>query len=625
MKTIIRKKERINAKLSHKLSLETNLAPLICEYLCDHGYTSKEKINNFINFNENNLKNITEMKDVKPFILRLANAVINHEKVVIYGDYDSDGICATTIFIKTLRLLGEDPSYFISNRFTEGYGLSIKGMQRLLAQYPDTKLIVTCDNGIVAFEGVDYAKSKGVDVIISDHHIASPDCRLPDCPVVCEKRRDENTSQLEGFCGAELARRLCILLTQVLRKYEPLKDELESLYAFAGFATITDVIELNSSNHFIAKKGLEEINNYKKDTPCFAALKEVLSINSNIDEVSIGYHLGPMINAAGRITGDASLPVELFISNDIVLKEVLSINSNIDEVSIGYHLGPMINAAGRITGDASLPVELFISNDIVKAKKLALELRKLNEIRQEKSFEQQQLAKKEYDQFHMENDKFIILKGIDGDSYDEGIAGLIASYIVENYKKPCICLAKTENEDIYKGSARSIEGFNIKVALDNCSQFLEGYGGHSMAAGLSLKKSNINQLHEHLNDLSKNTENLIEYIDVDYFESINNFDFGMIDEYRRCLAPFGVGFEKPTYATSGLFDQNKYIMKDKHVKTKLKDGNEAIDLLWFNSINKLERIRPEGKLIFATGLPSINEFNGTRSIQFIVDYLSLFN
>lgn len=576
MKTIIRKKERINAKLSHKLSLETNLAPLICEYLCDHGYTSKEKINNFINFNENNLKNITEMKDVKPFILRLANAVINHEKVVIYGDYDSDGICATTIFIKTLRLLGEDPSYFISNRFTEGYGLSIKGMQRLLAQYPDTKLIVTCDNGIVAFEGVDYAKSKGVDVIISDHHIASPDCRLPDCPVVCEKRRDENTSQLEGFCGAELARRLCILLTQVLRKYEPLKDELESLYAFAGFATITDVIELNSSNHFIAKKGLEEINNYKKDTPCFAALKEVLSINSNIDEVSIG-----------------------------------------------YHLGPMINAAGRITGDASLPVELFIFNDIVKAKKLALELRKLNEIRQEKSFEQQQLAKKEYDQFHMENDTFIILKGIDGESYDEGIAGLIASYIVENYKKPCICLAKTENDDIYKGSARSIEGFNIKVALDNCSQFLEGYGGHSMAAGLSVKKSNINQLHEHLNDLSKNTENLIEYIDVDYFESINNFDFGMIDEYRRYLAPFGVGFEKPTYATSGLFDQNKYIMKDKHVKTKLKDGNEAIDLLWFNSINKLERIRPEGKLIFATGLPSINEFNGTTRIQFIVDYLTL--
>lgn len=576
MKTIIRKKERINAKLSHKLSLETNLAPLICEYLCDHGYTSKEKINNFINFNENNLKNITEMKDVKPFILRLAKAVINHEKIVIYGDYDSDGICATTIFIKTLRLMGEDPSYFISNRFTEGYGLSIKGMQRLLAQYPDTKLIVTCDNGIVAFEGVDYAKSKGVDVIISDHHIASPDGRLPDCPVVCEKRRDENTSQLEGFCGAELARRLCILLTQVLRKYEPLKDELKSLYAFAGFATITDVIELNSSNHFIAKKGLEEINNYKKDTPCFAALKEVLSINSNIDEVSIG-----------------------------------------------YHLGPMINAAGRITGDASLPVELFISNDIVKAKKLALELRKLNEIRQEKSFEQQQLAKKEYDQFHMENDTFIILKGIDGESYDEGIAGLIASYIVENYKKPCICLAKTENDDIYKGSARSIEGFNIKVALDNCSQFLEGYGGHSMAAGLSVKKSNINQLHEHLNDLSKNTENLIEYIDVDYFESINNFDFGMIDEYRRYLAPFGVGFEKPTYATSGLFDQNKYIMKDKHVKTKLKDGNEAIDLLWFNSINKLERIRPEGKLIFATGLPSINEFNGTTSIQFIVDYLTL--
>ena len=576
MKTIIRKKERINAKLSHKLSLETNLAPLICEYLCDHGYTSKEKINNFINFNENNLKNITEMKDVKPFILRLAKAVINHEKIVIYGDYDSDGICATTIFIKTLRLMGEDPSYFISNRFTEGYGLSIKGMQRLLAQYPDTKLIVTCDNGIVAFEGVDYAKSKGVDVIISDHHIASPDGRLPDCPVVCEKRRDENTSQLEGFCGAELARRLCILLTQVLRKYEPLKDELESLYAFAGFATITDVIELNSSNHFIAKKGLEEINNYKKDTPCFAALKEVLSINSNIDEVSIG-----------------------------------------------YHLGPMINAAGRITGDASLPVELFISNDIVKAKKLALELRKLNEIRQEKSFEQQQLAKKEYDQFHMENDTFIILKGIDGESYDEGIAGLIASYIVENYKKPCICLAKTENDDIYKGSARSIEGFNIKVALDNCSQFLEGYGGHSMAAGLSVKKSNINQLHEHLNDLSKNTENLIEYIDVDYFESINNFDFGMIDEYRRYLAPFGVGFEKPTYATSGQFDQNKYIMKDKHVKTKLKDGNKAIDLLWFNSVNKLERIRPEGKLIFATGLPSINEFNGTTSIQFIVDYLTL--
>lgn len=575
MKTIIRNKNRVNKELGEQLSKVVGISPTICEYMCDKGYKTKEEILYFKNFNESNLRKVKDMKDGEIFLETLANAVKQGKKIVVYGDYDGDGVCATTIFVRTLTNLyfklgnmNKKPEWFISNRFKEGYGLSVKGMERLINTYPDVELILTCDNGIVAFDGVNYAKSKGIDVIVSDHHTASPDGRLPNCPVVCEKRLDEDKNLYEGFCGAELARRICVELIDKFGCKEEMRSFVDSLYAFAGFATITDVIEMNAANHFVTKRGLEIINSGKIE--CFEAMKEAMNITKEIDEVTIGYKLGPMINAAGRILGEATLPTQLFLQKDV-----------------------------------------FVCKD------LASKLLALNEVRQEKSLEEQKQVKHEIDANGYENDPFIIV--CEG-NYEEGIAGLNASFIVDNYKVPAICLCKTENGD-YKGSARSVEGFNIKVALDKCADLLLGYGGHPGAAGLSIKGENISLFRQRMIELAKDVENFEEVFEIDYVLEPKEVTCEIANEYKNILAPFGPGFEKPIFALKGEFVANPTIMKEKHIKTEVISNYHRVTLLWFNSIFKYRKKFPDNKEVLVIGQPSENEFRGAVTPQFIADDL----
>lgn len=576
MKTKIQNRERKNIEIAKKLAKDTGLSPMIAEFLCDKGYKTKEEIDNFINFDEKNLRKISQMKDGLIFLNRLKNAILNKEKIVIFGDYDGDGISATAIFIWTIRWLQENsdaPSveWFIPDRFKEGYGLSVKSMQRLIATYPDADLVVTCDNGIVAFDGVDYARQHGIDIIISDHHEASPDGKLPDCPVLCEKRLDEDKTKIESFCGAELARRICVNLVYMLKR-DDIKPKLELLYAFSGFATITDVIEMNASNHYVAKRGLEAINSGR--IPCFNALKKVQDVKRDVDEDTIGFRYGPMINAAGRILGEATIP-EL----------------------------------------------LFIEQDEEKAKSLALKLNDLNTIRQEMSLTEQKNVVKEIEENNYQNNSFIIVDKYD---YKEGIAGLNASYIVDNYKVPAICFCQKEDDStMLKGSGRSIEGFNLKAALDNCKDLLVGYGGHPMAAGITIKKENLGKFRERMNYLAKNITDIEVCYNIDYLIEPNEVSVEMVNEYKKYLAPFGPAFEKPVYAVKGIFKPRPLIMKEKHLRFSLVN-HEQLSMVWFNSLLKYKTLNPESKKIIAIGQPNENIYNGTTNVQFLVDELFVF-
>lgn len=576
MKTKIQNRERKNIEIAKKLAKDTGLSPMIAEFLCDKGYKTKEEIDNFINFDEKNLRKISQMKDGLIFLNRLKNAILNKEKIVIFGDYDGDGISATAIFIWTIRWLQENsdaPSveWFIPDRFKEGYGLSVKSMQRLIATYPDVDLVVTCDNGIVAFDGVDYARQHGIDIIISDHHEASPDGKLPDCPVLCEKRLDEDKTKIESFCGAELARRICVNLVYMLKR-DDIKPKLELLYAFSGFATITDVIEMNASNHYVAKRGLEAINSGR--IPCFNALKKVQDVKRDVDEDTIGFRYGPMINAAGRILGEATIP-EL----------------------------------------------LFIEQDEEKAKSLALKLNDLNTIRQEMSLTEQKNVVKEIEENNYQNNSFIIVDKYD---YKEGIAGLNASYIVDNYKVPAICFCQKEDDStMLKGSGRSVEGFNLKAALDNCKDLLVGYGGHPMAAGITIKKENLGKFRERMNYLAKNITDIEVCYNIDYLIEPNEVSVEMVNEYKKYLAPFGPAFEKPVYAVKGIFKPRPLIMKEKHLRFSLVN-HEQLSMVWFNSLLKYKTLNPESKKIIAIGQPNENIYNGTTNVQFLVDELFVF-
>lgn len=575
MITKVKNKERKNIKLANSLAKEVGLSPRITEFLCDKGYKTKEDINKFINFTESDLRKISRMKDGMVFLNRLKDAVINKEKIVIFGDYDGDGISATAIFMWTLRWLQENTDapkaeWFIPDRFKEGYGLSVKSIERLMETYPDVELIVTCDNGIVAFDGVKYAKDHCIDIIVSDHHEASPDGRLPDCPVLCEKRLDEDKSIMEAFCGAELARRICANLVYMLKR-DDLKPKLDILYAFSGLATITDVIDMNAANHFVAKKGLEIINEGK--IPCFN-----------------------------------------------VLKEIQGIKRKIDEDAIGFKFGPMINAAGRILGDASIPEMLFIEQNEEKAKELAQKLDELNVIRQDLSLEEQKNVVKEIEENKYNEDLFIIVDKYD---YKEGIAGLNASYIVDNYKVPAICLCPKEDDStMLKGSGRSVEGFNLKAALDVCKDLLAGYGGHPMAAGISIKRENLEAFRKKMNELAKDVENLETCYEIDYMLKPQEVTVEMANEYNKYLAPFGPKFEKPVYAVTGIFKEKPFIMKEKHVKFNLE--GYSLNLVWFNSLFKYKKIEPERKKIIAIGQPSENIYNGVASTQFLVNEVLVF-
>lgn len=569
MKTIIRNRERKNKELALELSKQIKLSPMIIEYLCDHGYKNIEDINKFLNFNEKDFRKVSQMKDGMKFMKRLVSAIKNKEKIVIWGDYDGDGICATAIFMWTLRWLGIDAGWFISNRFTEGYGMSIKGMERLIKEHPGVNLIVTCDNGIVAFDSVEYAKEHGIDVIISDHHEANPEGKLPACPVVCEKRLDEDRSIMEGFCGAELVRRICCNLVYMLKR-DDLYSKLDMLYGFAGFATVTDVIDFNPSNHYLVKRGLEKIN--QGVFPCFKALKNVLNLTKDVDEDTIG-----------------------------------------------FKYGPMVNAAGRILGEATIPLQLFIEQDENKALELANKLLELNEKRQEMSLEEQKNVVKEIEEHSYDKDAFIIVSEY---SYEEGIAGLNASYIVDNYKVPAICFCQKEGDStMLKGSGRSVEDFNLKLALDQCADLLAGYGGHPMAAGITIKKENLEVFRVKMNQLAKNIETSELTVDIDYLMKPSEVSNELAEQYKSVLAPFGPTLEKPVYALCGVFRDNPRIMKEKHLKSQLSDGEGLIDILWFNSTLKYKKKRPDNKRVIVTGQPSENEFNGTVNLQFIVDDL----
>ncbi|MBP3400123.1 MAG: hypothetical protein J6K75_10220, partial [Erysipelotrichaceae bacterium] len=203
--------------------------------------------------------------------------------------------------------------------------------------------------------------------------------------------------------------------------------------------------------------------------------------------------------------------------------------------------------------------------------------------------------------------------------YEEGIAGLIAAFIVENYKKPAICLCKTENEGIFKGSARSVEGFNLKAALDECSELLLGYGGHPMAAGLSVQEGNIELLREKLNELADHTKELEEVIEIDYLSKPEEMSVELAEQYKEVLMPFGKGFEKPVFATYGIFDASYRVMKEKHIKTKLVLNDQKVEMLWFNSMTQMEKLKPVNKKILVVGEPGVNVFNGRETLQIIAN------
>ena len=423
------------------------------------GLNTPKKVKDYFNTENYSFGDITELIGVKRSFEIIEKAINENKKIFIYGDYDVDGVTSTVILYKSLKALGANVFYYIPNRVTDGYGLNVNAIERLIGK--GMELLITCDNGIAAIEEIKYAKEKGIDVVIYDHHepvIKDDKEILPEADSVTDAKIENCGYDFTVMCAGGLCYRVMKSFYEYLGQKYTLEKEM---IIFAGIATVCDVVDLVGENRAIAKRSLELINDNIENT----GLRHLVDINSL---------------------------------------------ESINEFHYGFVLGPCINACGRLE-DASIAVELFIEENEAKASELALKLFELNAERKAITLDSTDRIINEVENSNLIEDKILVV-------YDkelhESIAGIVAGRLKERYNKPAIVLTKSEKG--VKGSCRSIDKYNIFEALNKEKEYLGKFGGHKLAAGLSLPEENVEKFRCSINQhcsLNKEDFEQVFYID----------------------------------------------------------------------------------------------------------------
>lgn len=486
-------------------------------------------------------------RDLNKAINRLELAKKNSEKVLVYGDYDADGVCATAILWECLYKLGLDIMPHIPGRFDEGYGLNVKSIETLKAKYPDLGLIITVDNGIVATKAVDKANSLGIDVIITDHH--QKEKKLPKALSII------HTTKIGGAGVA------WILANEVSKIFqgESLKGRGLGLVAIG---TVSDQISLTGANRSFVKYGLEELNKTKR----------------------VGI-------------------LELYRESGIE-------KGSVSTYEIGFVIAPRINAMGRLE-NAIDSLRLLCTKNKTRANELALYLAKTNRLRQE--IVEKVVIKTRKEALKRELVGAIVVSGED---YHEGVVGLAASKLVEEFYRPAIVLSK--GKKVSKGSARSISGFNIINAIKKLDSLLLDSGGHPMAAGLSLETKNLAKFSkefEKLTALLLSDKILEPILRIDLEIGFPSLSWDLI-KVLKSFDPTGSGNPTPLFMTKKVRPWTvRTVGKDaSHLKMKVEKDNQTFDVIGFGLGLRVPEIT-EGEPIDIAYVFEENEFNGVKSMQ----------
>lgn len=538
---------------------EFNLSDMLSGILYNRGIDTYEKVRRHLFMDLSDIHNPSLLKDSDKFVEGMKKAISEKHKIVIMGDYDVDGITATSIAMLGLRNLNLDVDFYINNRFVEGYGMTPLSLENILKEYPDVKTIITVDNGIVAFEAVKMAVDMGIQVLITDHHETNEDGTYPPAYAVVDQKREDCEYPFKEICGAGVIFKLMMLL------YWELGLELDDVYELLDLlavGTVADVVSLTDENRVFVKEGLNLIRNDHR--LFFKILNEKMDVKQ-IDEETIGFQYGPAINAIGRLDGCPSIVVEAIISNDI------QFINDVCERMVKTNL-----RRKELTTEHVEQAELILSNS------------------------------EEMDVIVVYSECFL-----------EGLVGLIAGRLCERYYKPVIAL--TKHGDKIKGSARSIPGFGVKDSFDYCSDLLLGYGGHPQAGGLSLKEENLEAFIKKVNEYGKIhltpeiSKKVVEFDKVIKSSDINEF---MIDEIAK-LRPYGQGFKKPVFGFKMDVAQNGFNEKvSKNVL--ILTGLNKVRIIGFD--NKQQYISlGKPKRIAVLGCPSVNVFGGEVSYQFVIN------
>ena len=503
-----------------ELVKKRHITNLLASILVNRGIIDGEKINVFLNPTRKDFYNPFLMPDMEIAVKRIVKAIENKEKIMIYGDYDADGITSITVLKKYLNEIGLKTGEYIPNRLNEGYGLNKDAISKI---YNDGyKLMITVDCGISGLEEVDYANSLGMEIIITDHH--EPAEKLPEAIAVIDAKRKDNKYPFNQLAGVGVVFKLIQAISTELKLEE--KEYLKYL-DLVCIGTISDIVPLVDENRVIAKLGLKLIEKTK----------------------------------------------------NIGLKTLLNIADlrKIDSTAISFGVAPRINACGRM-GFQEEALQLFLTEDSGEATKIAKRLVQFNQERQakEKQIFEEVIEKIEKDN---KDKKCIVLAE---ENWHHGIIGIVASKITEIYYKPSILICLEGDKG--KGSGRSIPGFDLYTALTKCSDYIEKFGGHSMAIGITIKKENFEKLKEAIEKYAQesNISDIMPIINIDKEINLKNIN---IEEVKslELLEPFGEANKMPLFLLRNLkIDSIRALSGGKHLKLTLKQDNNIVDAIGFN-------------------------------------------
>lgn len=550
------KKWKINdtqTNIAEKIANEFNISRLVANIIANKGLKDTKEIETFLNPTRKDFYDPFLMPDMEDAVERIVKAINDKEKITIYGDYDVDGITSSTVLSRFLEERGVKPDIYIPDRINEGYGLNQNAIESIAEN--KTNLIITVDCGITAVKEVEFAKELNMDVVITDHH--EPGTEIPNTIAVVDCKRKDNKYPFSELAGVGVA----FKLTQALSMKMELPEEAYLKYLdIVCIGTISDIVPLVSENRTIAKLGLKLVKQTKN-----VGLRCLLA--------SIGY-------------------------------------KKIDSNTISFGIAPRVNACGRM-GQARKALDLFLTNNIEQARKLTDELNECNVKRQEIEKKISDEAIKMLEKPEEQNAPCIILGK---ENWHHGVIGIVSSKITDMYSKPSILLCFEDEKA--KGSGRSIPGFDLHEALENCNRYIEQFGGHSMAIGITIQKDNFQKFKDDIEEYakSKNISEIVPEIQVD--EKIQLQDISIKDvEELSLLEPFGEGNRVPLFQISGVkISSIRALSEGKHLKLFLKDDNKFIDAIGFNMGNVANKYTIEDKIDLVGGL-ELNSYNGTEKMQ----------
>ena len=564
-KWTIKNKKTKNEITEEYIKQKYKLKNLIVKIIEQKNFKNEEELKVFLNPTRNDFYDPYLMPDMEKAVSRILKALKNNENITIFGDYDADGITSTTILKRFFHDINKECNVYIPNRLNEGYGLNKNAIKKLSED--GTNLIITVDCGITAIEETKYAKELGIDIVITDHH--EPGEEIPDAEAVVDCKRKDNKYPFRELAGCGVA----FKLTQALCKNLDLNENQALKYLdIACVGTISDVVPLVDENRVIVKLGMLLLKQTKN-----LGLKQII--------------------------------------NNAHFKEFNS-------MSVAFGITPRINACGRL-GHQDEALELFTTDNQEKATELA---KKMDEYNIQRQLEEKRIYDEAITLLQEETQTNGITNCIvlGHENWNPGVIGIVSSRITEKFYKPSILVCF--DKDIAKGSGRSIEGFDLHKALMECDKYLTNYGGHSLAAGLSLNTKDFEKFKNMINEYAEKNikdEDLIPTINIDLKLEDSQLNIEDVEELKL-LEPFGQSNEEPIFMITNLKVVSIKTLSDgKHLKLYLKNQN-YLDAIGFNLGERANELKI-GDTIDIVGNLNINEFNNTKKVQMLLKDFKITN